>query len=154
MDTRLPEQPWHTGLFQPSHTLFAQVPRALIVSVIAAALDVAVLFLLVDMYHWQKVPAATVSYLLGGVVQYALCSLWVFPTAPRNVATGFLAFTVLSLVGLGITAGTMHVMAQMWHVNYKLAKVVALALSFCWNFGSRKYLLFQEQQQTHQLLDQ
>jgi putative flippase GtrA len=126
----------------PVENTLLQVPRALVASVLAAALDMGVLVLLVEGAGWQPLLAATVSYLLGGVLQYVLCAIWVFPAAPQSTAVGFTAFTVLSLVGLGITWITIALVHDAAHVNYALAKVAALGLAFVWNFLSRKYLIF------------
>src|SRR5579862_5703864 len=90
---------WFT---EPVESLFLQVPRALVASILAALLDCALLFFLVEIIGWNRIPAAVVGYLAGGVVQYILCSYWVFPGAPQSAATGFIAFTVLSLFGLAI----------------------------------------------------
>jgi putative flippase GtrA len=126
----------------PVESTLLQVPRALVASALAAALDFGVLIFLVERAGWHPLPAAVVSYLLGGVLQYALSALWVFPAAPAGVATGFTAFTVLSLVGLAITWATMALFYDLAHWNYVLTKVIALGLAFCWNFLSRKYWLF------------
>lgn len=131
--------------FAPAHSLVQQVPRALVVSVIAAGMDVVLLVLLVEILHMPKILAATISYLLGGIVQYVLCSWWVFSVAMENVATGFITFSILSLVGLGITDLVMWGMYGRLHYHYLLAKVAALGLAFCWNFTSRKYLIFRQQ---------
>jgi putative flippase GtrA len=119
-----------------------QAPRALLASGLAALLDCVTLVLLVERAGWNPVPAAVCSYLLGAPLQYLLSSLWVFPAAPANVSTGFIAFVLLSLIGLGITALTMAVLFDWLHVYYMLSKGVALGLSFSWNFLSRKYWLF------------
>ena len=123
----------------PDDSLLVQVPRALAVSVLAAVLDCALLVFLAHLAGWERVPAAIVGYLTGAVVQYFLCSRWVFPGAPQSAATGFTAFLVLSLFGLVITWMTMAVLAK---VPLSVAKIVALGLAFSWNFLSRKYLLF------------
>lgn len=136
----------HKVLVAPAHRGIFQFPRALFISAIAAALDVGVLLLLHKYYGWNKYYASTVSFLLGGVLQYVACSIWVFPSAPKNVTVGFTTFTLLSLVALGITNATIWVF-QCWHVDVFYAKIVALGLSFFWNFFSRKYLIF------HGLLD-
>ena len=125
----------------PVEHVAMQLPRALVVSVLAAALDFGLLVLLVECGHWPKLAAATVSYLLGGVVQYILCSCWVFSINPGNTVIGFTTFTLLSLVGLGITNGVISLGGH-WHIDYRLAKVAALGLAFCWNFTSRRYLIF------------
>lgn len=126
----------------PAERTVLQVPRAVLASLPAGAVDFGALVAMVQFLHWQAVFAAIVSYILGGVVQYVLCAIWVFPAAPRNAVLGFTAFTLLSLVGLGITAASMTLFHSMIGLHYALAKVVSLALAFCWNFTSRKYLLF------------
>ncbi len=141
------------SLFRPTDSTALQVPRALVVSVLALGLDCLVLGLLVDLGKWHHVPAATVSFLLGGVVQYVLCSWWVFPTAPRNAVIGFTAFTLLSLGGLAITDGVIWFLSAHWPASLALADSTKLALekgvavipAFVWNFSSRKYLLFRQQ---------
>ena len=129
-------------LTDPVESVVLQVPRALVASVLAAGIDCALLFFLVETAGWDRVPAAIVGYLAGGVAQYVLCSYWVFPGAPRSFATGFAAFTILSLVGLGITWAVMALLSDWAGVHYSLAKVVAVGLAFAWNFLSRKFLLF------------
>lgn len=127
----------------PVESIFAQVPRALAASALAALIDTGLLVLLVESFAWHPAPAAVVGYLVGGVLQYVLCSYWVFPNAPKSVATGFMAFTILSLVGLGITWVTMLALSDWAQLHYGFAKIAALGLAFIWNFLSRKYLLFQ-----------
>jgi putative flippase GtrA len=133
-------------LLAPAENLRLQLSRALVVSILAMIVDVALLSLLVEVAGLPAVSASVIGYLTGGVVQYALCSAWVFPNAPRNVAVGFVAFTILSLGGLGITVATMHVFHRLWGAWWLLAKGVALGLAFNWNFFSRKYFLFQPEE--------
>ena len=82
------------------------------------------------------------GYLCGGVLQYLLCACWVFPGAPRHAVSGFLAFFLLSLVGRGITWVTMATLHDVFSVNYAVAKIASLGLTFGWNFPCRKFLLF------------
>jgi putative flippase GtrA len=118
------------------------MPRALVASGLAALVDMVGLVTLVQAFGWNPLLAASLSYLLGGVLQYVLSALWVFPSAPQSVSLGFLAFTILSLGGLVVTWLTMYGLCNVVHVNYAAAKVAALGLAFFWNFFSRKYLLF------------
>lgn len=126
-------------LADPVDSVALQVPRALIASVLAAVVDCAVLFFLADRAGWDHVPAALVGYLAGSVFQFILCANWVFAAAPANAGGGFMAFLLLSLVGLVITWLTI---AALGDVHLALAKIVALGLAFNWNFLSRRYLLF------------
>ena len=128
-------------LFQPVDRIALQVPRALVASVLCALLDCAYMVFLVEVCHWQPVSAAILSYLVGGVLQYILCSVWVFSAVPDNKAVGFLTFTLLSLGGLGITWVVMAA-GGIFLLPYALSKFLALGFAFVWNFTSRKYLLF------------
>jgi putative flippase GtrA len=131
-------QRWVTA---PVESIFLQLPRALVVSVLALALDIG-LYEFLFRLGLDVVPAAVIGYLAGGVVQYVLCSWWVFSSSPGNYALGFVTFTVLSLVGLGITCVVVYVLHDLCNVNELVAKLAAVGLAFTWNFLSRKYLLF------------
>jgi putative flippase GtrA len=126
----------------PVETLALQMPRALLASLLALALDFCVLEICLRVLSMPAVPAAIAGYLAGGVLQYVLCSVWVFSTSLKNDTAGFGAFMVLSLVGLGITWVVIE-MAHRWAgFPIELAKFTAVSLAFTWNFLSRKFLLF------------
>jgi putative flippase GtrA len=129
-------------LADPVESIFLQVPRALAASVLALIVDFLILELCVHAMNLPAVPSAILGYLVGGVVQYVLCSLWVFSTSLKSDAVGFVAFTVLSLVGLGITWIVMLLAHDWAGLPVEIAKVGAVGLAFTWNFLSRKYLLF------------
>ncbi|MSQ97186.1 MAG: GtrA family protein [Gemmataceae bacterium] len=126
---------------EPVESMALQAPRALAVSVLALAADFGIyaLCLLVGM---PALLAALIGYLAGGVLQYVLCSLWVFSTSLKNDALGFVAFSVLSLVGLGITEIVILIVHDCLGIHPYPAKFAAVGLAFTWNFLSRKYLLF------------
>lgn len=129
----------------PADGLMMQVPRALAVSILAMLVDVSLLMILVAVCSLPAIPAAVLSYLTGVIVQYVLCSIWVFPTAGRGAAGGFALFALLSLGGLGLTAGTIELLHEIWGTSLGLAKCFALGLAFVWNFGTRKFLLFRSE---------
>ena len=136
-------------LLGPTASLFRQVPRALIVSGLAALLDVAGLVALVETLSVHPRPASAVSYFAGGLVQYGLSVSWVFaraewPATLLGRVGHFVRFQLLSLVGLCITWGVLYLGYDRLAVHYAIAKVFALGLAFLWNFCSRKVLLFGE----------
>ena len=129
----------------PVESVFLQVPRALAASVLALIVDFAILEFCVHIVGLPAVPSAILGYLVGGVLQYVLCSLWVFSTSLKSDAAGFAAFTILSLVGLAITWIVMLIAHDRAGLPVEVAKVGAVSLAFSWNFLSRKYLLFRAQ---------
>jgi putative flippase GtrA len=124
----------------PVESIFLQMPRALVVSVLALIVDFGILEFFVRVVGMPAIPAAVIGYLAGGVLQCFLCSLWVFSTSLKPF--GVLGFILLSLVGLGITWVVMLVAHDWYGMPVELAKVGAVGLAFTWNFLSRKYLLF------------
>lgn len=125
----------------PVESIALQVPRALVVSVLALGVDFG-LYAICLQVGIPALLAAVLGYLAGGVVQYVLCSLWVFSTTLKNDPLGFAAFLVLSLVGLGITELVILMVNTWLGFDPYLAKIGAVGLAFTWNFLSRKYLLF------------
>ena len=125
----------------PVDSIFLQVPRALAVSVLALGIDFA-LYVACLYVGMPALLAALIGYLAGGVVQYVLCSWWVFSTSLKNDALGFVAFSVLSLVGLAITEIVILIVHDWLGIHPYPAKIAAVGLAFAWNFLSRKYLLF------------
>jgi putative flippase GtrA len=130
---------WFTA---PVDDTLRQVPRALIASVLCTLLDFFLLVVLVEAAGCHPLLAAVATYFAGCVLQYVLCAVWIFPSAPQSATFGFAAFTVLALGGLVITWVTIAVLYDWAHLNYGLAKIFSLGPSFAWNFLSRKYWLF------------
>jgi putative flippase GtrA len=128
-------------LSDPVESIFLQVPRALAVSVLALGVDF-VLYAACLYIGMPALLAALIGYLAGGVLQYVLCSWWVFSTSMKNDALGFVAFSILSLVGLAITEIVILLVHDWLGVHPYPAKIAAVGLAFAWNFLSRKYLLF------------
>jgi putative flippase GtrA len=135
-------------LTDPVESIFLQVPRALAASVLALVVDFAVLELCVRVIGLPGVLSAIIGYLVGGILQYVLCSWWVFSTSLKSDALGFAAFTILSLVGLGITWVVVLIAHDWAGLPVEVAKFGAVGLAFAWNFLSRKYLLFRAAERT------
>ncbi len=128
----------------PADSALLQLPRALIASLLAMAVDVGLLMLLVESGAAPAGLAIVLGYLAGCVVQYVLCTHWVFPATTESPAHGFAVFTLLATVGLAVTWLAMQALNHQIGVPYLAAKVVALGLAFAWNFLSRRHLLFRE----------
>jgi putative flippase GtrA len=129
-------------LTAPVDSTLLQVPRALVASVLCTLLDFFLLVFLVETGGWNPLVGAVVTYFAGCVLQYILCAVWIFPSAPHSASFGFAAFSVLALGGLVITWLSIFVFYDLAHLNYALAKILSLVPSFSWNFLSRKYWLF------------
>ena len=124
-------------------SLWIQLLRSAVVGGVAFAVDLGALIGLTELAGWHYLMSALVGFGLGVVTNYALSVRWVFhERIVRNRAAEFVAFLVLGVVGLGINELTLYVLTGLVGVHYALSKFVATGLTFAWNFGSRKVLLF------------
>ena len=109
---------------------------------LALIVDFSVLELCVRGLGMPAIPAAVLGYFAGGVLQYVLCSVWVFAASLKSDPAGFGAFMILSLFGLAITWLVIEIGHGWAGLPIELAKCAAVGLAFTWNFLSRKFLLF------------
>jgi putative flippase GtrA len=87
--------------------------------------------------------AAPVGFALGLALIYLLSVRWVF--AERRLANPRVEFTVFALIGLagmGINELVIYAGVDRFAFGPVPAKLLSVALVFCFNFVSRKLLLF------------
>ena len=108
----------------------------------------ALLFYLV--FHQQYAVAAnSVSFGAGLIVNYLLSTFWIFKESRmKSKAAEFVGFALIGMVGLLITAGVTvlfkHLLMDVTSAYQIIGKITATAISFLWNFGARKVLLFSD----------
>jgi putative flippase GtrA len=123
------------------HTI-VQFIRYGFVAVVALIFDFGTYALLVRAADMYPVLAATIGFTLGLFVNYLLSISWVFKDRTRSKRVEFTTFFVIGLIGLGLTDIIIWVLAVEMHGDELIAKLVAAAIVFFWNFGARKILLF------------
>jgi len=107
------------------------------------ALDMTVLALLVTSFHVHYLIAATLSFICGGAVVYALSVWWVFDSRRiTSRALEFSSFIALGAAGLIVNAAVMHIAVGVLALNFMVGKVLAAGFTFCTNFFLRQRVLF------------
>jgi len=127
----------------PSSDVSVQFVRSVAVSVVALVVDFGGLIILKQVFGVNYLLAATLSFLAGVVVNYALSVTWVF--ADRKLASKraeFVIFVIICAVGLAINLAVIGSMVQWFGVDYRLAKIVSTVVVFFWNFIGRKKILY------------
>lgn len=112
-------------------------------SALALALDLATLSGLVRFAGVHYLLAAPVGFALGLALIYLLSVRWVF--AERRLANPRIEFAVFGLIGLagmGINELVIYAGVEQFALAPEQAKVPSAALVFCFNFATRKLLLF------------
>ena len=117
--------------------------RYLLVGGAAFAADFLALWALVSLAGLHYLPATALAFVLGVWVNYQLSIRWVFVYRSLSLSgIEFVIFLTVGVVGLGVSLGTMSVLAGWLGMHYLLAKALATMLTLLVNFGGRKLLLF------------
>lgn len=84
-----------------------------------------------------------VGFIVGLLVNYILSILFVFNEKGNSKSTkGFLIFTLLSAIGLGINLGGMYIGFDLIGWNQWLVKVIVTIIVLIYNYVSKRLLLF------------
>ena len=87
--------------------------------------------------------AAPIGFALGLATIYALSVRWVFRHRRlKDARAEFALFALLGLAGLAINQGIIYAGVEWFALAYEVAKLASAGVVFCFNFGSRKLLLF------------
>lgn len=130
----------------PAETLLEQFLRYLVVGGVAFLVDFGVLVVLTELYFHYLISAA-IAFCCGLVTNYLLSITWVF--SARSMAdkrVEFAIFSIIGIVGLGWNQLLMYLGTDIVGLDYRVSKLITVALVLFWNFGMRKLLLFRSLQ--------
>jgi putative flippase GtrA len=109
----------------------------------ALAVDVLLLWILVTLFSFGYIAAATVSFVAGASVAYILSIRLAFKDHRLNDGLSeFVGFFAIGTLGLAINAGVIAVAVNYLGLHYLIAKCVAAGCTFLCNFIARRQLLF------------
>ena len=123
--------------------LWNEVWRYAIVSAVALGIDYATFVLALAVVPGRYLLANSLGFLTGVAAAYAGSVWWVF--AFRRCRNRLLEFTLFAAAGLGglAVSSLVLLLAVEWlQLEPRLAKLAAVGLSFAFNFGIRRALLF------------
>jgi putative flippase GtrA len=112
-------------------------------SALALAIDVGVYSGLIRLAGVDYLVAAPIGFAVGLVAIYAMSVRWVFlqrRIADRRVE--FALFIVLSLVGMALNQLIVYAGVEFLDLPFELAKLPSAGAVFCFNYVTRKLLLF------------
>lgn len=132
-----------TSLSVKTDSLPGQFLRYFLVGSVAFLVDFALLFLFTEFGHIHYLLSASVAFMAGIAVNYALSVSWVFDhRSVNNRIHEFAIFAVIGILGLAFNAALIWSFTELVGFHYLGSKMVAAALIFLFNFGARKVLLF------------
>lgn len=98
--------------------------RNTVVSCLAFAVGLVVLWVLVHFAHMPKVLAAALSFMVGNTLHYVLGRQWIFRGTDRGVAAGYGYFLINGAIGLAVTTLLFAAFVHFTPVNYLVARVI------------------------------
>ena len=128
---------------QPTNNSLIQLFRYCFVGGFAFIVDAGGLFVLTEYAGIYYLLSATISFILGLVVNYLLSTAWIFKKSKLSTRwTEFLIYSVIGVVGLGLNTLFLWLFTDCLHIYYMLSKIITAALVMLWNFFARKIILF------------
>lgn len=128
---------------QPTNNSLIQLFRYCFVGGFAFIVDAGGLFVLTEYAGIYYLLSATISFILGLVVNYLLSTAWIFKKSKlSNRWTEFLIYSVIGVVGLALNTLFLWLFTDCLHIYYMLSKIITAALVMLWNFFARKIILF------------
>lgn len=118
--------------------------RYLAASALALAVDFGAYSGLIELAGVRYLAAAPVGFALGLATVYALSIRWVFRERrmKERARAEFTLFALLGVAGLVLNQGILYAAVEWFGIGPLGAKVVSAGVVFCFNFASRKLLLF------------
>ncbi len=130
---------YHHGLQSKYLTIFFEMVKYGLVSVSALAVDVGLLYALVEYYDFHHIHAATISFICGLVVNYSLARVFVFKESKYPLWQEFIWYASIGVVGLLLNDFIIYLLV--WFGTWYLyAKAVSVAVVFFFNFFGRRRL--------------
>lgn len=123
--------------------LLAEVCGYGLVSVVALAVDMSVLYACVTWVGWHYLPASALAFSAGATVAYLMSVRFVFRFRKlRQPSLEFASFVALGLAGLLVNAVTLFVAISAVGLGLITAKLLAAGCTFAANFSLRRQFLF------------
>lgn len=123
--------------------LSRQISAFVIVGLFAVIAHYGALIALVEIFHWDAVPATLFGYLCGGVASYALNRRHTFESE-RTHQEAVWRFAAVAGIGFLITGGLMSFFVGKMLIPYLLAQALTTGIVQFWSFLGNKLWTFRE----------
>ena len=121
----------------------AEFSRYFLVSVVALAIDFALLIGLTELVGLHYLVSNLLASAAGVTAAYVGSLLWVFKRRRlHNRAAEYVIFVIVGVGGLGVNEAVLWLLTEFAGLHYALSKIGASGLSFIFNYVVRKVLLF------------
>lgn len=129
--------------YEKSNNIFVQMFRYVFVGGLAFVVDWGTMIGLVQL-GINKYIAVAIAFVIGLIANFILSKTLVFSedSDKTNRVGEFITYTLIGLIGLGLTEILMALMIEIIGIYYIVAKIIAAAIVLFWNFIARKIILY------------
>ena len=103
--------------------------RNTLASFLAFGIDIALLWMLVELSGLAYLAAAAIAFMVAMSVHYVISRIWVFAGSRRGMATGYLYFLINAGIGLVVTLAVFWALLELLGIHYLFARLVASILA-------------------------
>ena len=141
------------SLLNKSNNTMVQFIRYSFVGFVATAADMLVFHVLCNVIGINHIVANSFSFICGLIVNYLMSRKWVFNAATGYSLKEFILFSVIGVIGLGLSNLILYVLIDLGVFVYfirlgnmeivkLISKCIAVIIVLMWNFLARKKLVF------------
>jgi len=129
-------------------SLFFEFFRYVLVGGSAFVLDMGTMWVFNEfIFHGEFLYISVfLGYIIGLIYNFVLSCGFVFKDGFSKIKNkelyALLVFTVIGLIGLGLTEVLMYLFVDVLNIYYLLSKIVTGALVMFWNYIARKIIIF------------
>lgn len=136
-------------VFNKTNNIIIQLFRYTLVGGTAFIADIGLLYLLTEYLHIHYLVSASLSFIVGLLINYTISTYWVFDresSIVTNKSLEFLFFSLIGVIGIGLNDILIWVFTEFVGIYYILSKIITAVLIYLWNFLARKYFIFNKKQ--------
>lgn len=105
-------------------------------------IDFGTTWLLKEKVKINKYFANSLGFIIAATSNYLLNRFWTFHSENTQVATEYISFVLISIVGLGINNSVVYILTERVRLNFYLSKLFAVAVVTIWNFSMNCLITF------------
>lgn len=90
----------------------------------------------------NKYVANSAGFIIAATSNYLLNRIWTFKSTDTHVASQYLSFVLISLIGLGINNFVIYILHGRLKYNFYLSKLIAVVVVTFWNFLMNFFITF------------
>ena len=124
-------------------SLSRQIIKFGVVGGLAFIIDYGLLIFCTEVLGINYLISSAIAFSIAVIFNFILSTLWVFDTSgnQNDKRMQFVAFVILSIIGLGLTELLMWLGTDVIGIYYLITKIGATAIVMVYNFVTRKMLL-------------